>query len=586
VDSQQNVENIVVQQNTEVYGEEQQQTEVVLSQQQLEAAIIVGSQEYHKLSQTEMAAGRYVTMPSYGDNVLVFVKEQQSEGVPQKKRKIEDFSQRQDNEQEYQWARDMTQKKVTEGVSAALGAPLESPEVDRVGVQIQDTTLVTSDRVNRTPIRNLVDSRNLEYSSRVQTSMWNHPSTVQDESHNKIAHLERELKELKEQFVQNQPQHEQEDDLFIEKERSKIKSWNEVVEAVKRFKSQDFEGIHGSPQKFSRCQDSGGLFDVTSLQPERLPWHPLVKSAMEVCEFEVAKPQSKGKKDLSPLKMGAFLSNAKVVQPKFFKPLGQSSTFYPAKVNANLKDLSSKPFKQPGSLVLSDKDLEVKEAAARELAILHSHSLWMADLMSEVNDKLEAGATIQDVVQTNKRVLHHMKSVNNLITDKVSTQLSNTILQRRDSQIKSIPEPIPYELIAKLRASPFLDEKLFDIEDEDVEWLKDHRKNLQTMQILTKTSQVAARATVQEFKQPSRVERDPKKDTRSDQPKQAPEFKAQTSYQGKGNSYRGNKNSQRGNTGRPFQYGSSRGSRPAGRAQRGNSFRGRGRGQYGRGRRF
>jgi len=213
-------------------------------------------------------------------------------------------------------------------------------------------------------------------------------------------------------------------------------------------------------------------------------------------------------------------------------------------VNANLKDLSSKQLKQPGLLTLSGQDLEAKEAESKELAVLHSHSLWIADLMSEINENLEAGASVQQVVQTNKRVMRHMKSINNLITDKVSTQMSNSILQRRDSYIRSVPEPVPYELIAKFRASPFLEERLFDIDDDDIDWLKDHRKNLQTLQILTKTSQVAARVIGSDFKQPLPVQRTPVKETRVTQPeqfKEEAEFKDQPSHQGKEHSFTGNK---------------------------------------------
>ena len=81
--------------------------------------------------------------------------------------------------------------------------------------------------------------------------------------------------------------------------------------------------------------------------------------------------------------MGKHLKPGNLSQMRFtyFKPEGASSTLYPARVNANLADVSEGPLKEKHSVGLTEKDTEVVEALSREATALQSHLLWLTDLL-------------------------------------------------------------------------------------------------------------------------------------------------------------------------------------------------------------
>ena len=56
--------------------------------------------------------------------------------------------------------------------------------------------------------------------------------------------------------------------------------------------------------------------------------------------------------------------------------MGASSTFYPARVHANLSKLSDGPLTERRAISLSDKDMEVAEMFARELSALQGSLIY------------------------------------------------------------------------------------------------------------------------------------------------------------------------------------------------------------------
>lgn len=83
--------------------------------------------------------------------------------------------------------------------------------------------------------------------------------------------------------------------------------------------------------------------------------------AFEACANEVVHPSITVKKDHPALWMGSYYRPGKSSQIGriYFKPKGTSFTFYPARVNANLSNLSDGTLKEKRSISLSNKDSEV-----------------------------------------------------------------------------------------------------------------------------------------------------------------------------------------------------------------------------------
>ena len=77
--------------------------------------------------------------------------------------------------------------------------------------------------------------------------------------------------------------------------------------------------------------------------------------AFEACAAEIAHPSTSAKKDQQVLWMGSFLKPGKTSHTRatYFKPEGAVSTFFPAKVNANLAELSDGLLKDKHSIPIS-----------------------------------------------------------------------------------------------------------------------------------------------------------------------------------------------------------------------------------------
>ena len=193
---------------------------------------------------------------------------------------------------------------------------------------------------------------------------------------------------------------------------------------------------------------------------------------------EVDKPHqalSSKKKEAGHLPQGSFLKPSISVPAKFFKPSGKSSSLFPQKVNSNLSEISDGPFKQARPHSFSDKELELKEQQARELTILLSHMSWLVDLLKLLSEKLPERPI--EVTPLFSQVASHMKSIQAILIDRSVTNLANTVLLRRDAVISTISNPIPRELLNKFRSFPLLDELMFSLDMEDVQIMRERKKD-------------------------------------------------------------------------------------------------------------
>ena len=111
--------------------------------------------------------------------------------------------------------------------------------------------------------------------------------------------------------------------------------------------------------------------------------------------------------------MGSYLKPGKSSHTRatFFKPEGASSTFYPAKVNANLAQLSDGLLKHKHAISIKDKDAGVAEAFARESSALLNHLLWLTDLLVVLNERLVDPQNIPTIPPIISQVLEHQRWV-------------------------------------------------------------------------------------------------------------------------------------------------------------------------------
>ena len=96
------------------------------------------------------------------------------------------------------------------------------------------------------------------------------------------------------------------------------------------------------------------------------------------------------------------------------------STFYPAKVNANLVELSDGPLKDKHAIPLMDKDAEVAEAFRQESSALHSHLLWLTDLLVVLDDQMADPQNIPTIQPMIAQVLEHQRWVQALLSDSLA----------------------------------------------------------------------------------------------------------------------------------------------------------------------
>ena len=162
----------------------------------------------------------------------------------------------------------------------------------------------------------------------------------------------------------------------------------------------------------------------------------------------------------------------------------------PGRVNASLADISDGPLKEKHSVGLTEKDPEVAESLSREAMVLQSHLLWLMELLEALTrwlDQPNAVAMIQPIMT---RVLEHMKWVQALLTDTLTTLATNSILVRRDLTISTLGGQVPKDVMRSLRTSPLLGDLMFHISTEDLEDLKKRRSERYMYSVLCQATQL------------------------------------------------------------------------------------------------
>ena len=125
----------------------------------------------------------------------------------------------------------------------------------------------------------------------------------------------------------------------------------------------------------------------------------------------------------------------------------------------------------------------------------------------------------------------HRKSLLNLMTDRVTSELATCTLSRRDAVARSIPTPVPHEVLDSMRASPFAEPSLFELGTKLEEFIARRREDDQLAKVV-KHSTVQAHVQVLSAPQVKPKQAEPSQQAKSQQPQQQP---AQTgAYKRKG----------------------------------------------------
>ena len=91
-------------------------------------------------------------------------------------------------------------------------------------------------------------------------------------------------------------------------------------------------------------------------------------------------------------------------------------------------ELSDGPLKDKHAIPLMDKDAEVAEAFGRESSALHSHLLWLTNLLVVLNDRLADPRNVPTIQPMIAQVLEHQRWVQALLSDSLAISTTNAML--------------------------------------------------------------------------------------------------------------------------------------------------------------
>jgi hypothetical protein len=123
---------------------------------------------------------------------------------------------------------------------------------------------------------------------------------------------------------------------------------------------------------------------------------------------------------------------------------------------------------------VSAKDVEARETEAKEVLAIQSHMSWSLDLLQVIDQQTSGQGNPESFAAP---VITHIQSLNATLVDRMTTQVANSILTRRDMAFKMLDVPLSNGIEEDLRASPFLGEELFVITPAHIEEAREAKKD-------------------------------------------------------------------------------------------------------------
>lgn len=256
-------------------------------------------------------------------------------------------------------------------------------------------------------------------------------------------------------------------------DQAAVKSWNDILKLIRENFPETFDS---SPDTATRREDSQDPFKDTKVKAEHLPLHPQVDRYLSECSTELSNPAPSGKKDRAALKRGEFAKPVKSLPKTFLQIKGKDNALFACRVNANLQEISADTLRPAAAESISPSQLEENEKQARETLVTHSALLWLADVQGKLIEVLRDPEHTEAASVCLKAIQPHVKYLQSIQTDQLTTSLTNTVLIRRDVYLQTVGASLPSEFKKKLRCSSLSSDSLFELDDKLVKEINSARR--------------------------------------------------------------------------------------------------------------
>jgi hypothetical protein len=249
-----------------------------------------------------------------------------------------------------------------------------------------------------------------------------------------------------------------------EESPSMTKKWRDFRQVVQRYNLEVPEPA--APRLQYRSQTQGSAHQSFALETQRLPLYPDTLSTMTRCVEAIRSPRDpKTGYSVDPLGLGKYLEPQWPVSTKL-DILDTPGFIQPLKRNTNIpKDILSEASTKEQSLSVNEKTLWAMEKQARQLACAWSAMRWSHRATRQVLDDEERSeeekwADLDAILQT-------QADLEPLMEDLITTNLTNTVLRRRDLLLDQIQaQYLTPENLIQLRGSSLDEQVLIQFPEE------------------------------------------------------------------------------------------------------------------------
>jgi len=251
-------------------------------------------------------------------------------------------------------------------------------------------------------------------------------------------------------------------DSVVQEGEGRQDHWNTVVGAVKANLPTMLQTV-ATPRKMRRIPDTQD--PDSKAGPIRLPLHPTIKAALDGCKKEIKVSQ------------GADMASQPKVNPdrqapaRYFRPEGAGSFLDPATLDSTVKDLHKGALpSSPHPFTTPESELKDREQQLRTLLCIESVKRWLEDAAIEIAEVMEKKPELYEWGHSLAEILGTVRSLSTLGLDRLTTDLTNVLLRRRDMWLRAL-DPRPNQaMLEHLRTADLHTPFLFgDLQPDRVE---------------------------------------------------------------------------------------------------------------------
>jgi len=194
------------------------------------------------------------------------------------------------------------------------------------------------------------------------------------------------------------------------------------------------------------------------------------------------------------------------VTVRYFRPEGSGTFMEPAEVDPNLQQLHKGTMpKQPNMVATAESELKDRESLTRTHICIESTRRWLEDAAIETAELIEKMPGMEDWGKSLAEILSTARSLSTLTLDRLTTELTNILIKRRDMWLRTlIPRPSA-SLVEDLRTAPTGTPFLFgQLSKEFAERELSRRKEDGILSLLETTARAQTRGQGQQEKKGQR----------------------------------------------------------------------------------